>query len=329
MTQKGIILIIAFLIDCVMGDPHCIYHPVRFYGFVIAGCEKLLWSVLGIKEAPEEDKNKKRLAGAGLVIITIAALTGLYMAILWLAEKINEWLYLSLAVIICYQLIAAKSLFTESMKVYYAFDEGIDRARAALSMIVGRDTGELTEGGICRGAVETVAENFSDGVVAPVFYFILFGPVGMVVYKAVNTMDSMIGYKNDRYRYFGTAAARLDDVLNFIPARIAAGLLLAACCVDIKSFSFKEGLRIYFRDRYKHKSPNSAHCEAVMAGALGIRLAGPASYFGVLQDKPYIGDGTREISKADIKLANKLMYAGAVAGILLYAAVIALMLYIC
>ena len=176
------------------------------------------------------------------------------------------------------------------------------------AMIVGRDTQNLSEAGVAKAAIETVAENTSDGVIAPMIYTAIFGPILGFFYKAVNTMDSMIGYKNEKYLYFGRTAAKLDDAVNYIPARISAWLMILAALLGGKEFDAKRAYRIYKRDRYNHASPNSAQTESVCAGALGIRLAGDASYFGKLVKKPYIGDACREVSPEDIRRVNRLMY---------------------
>ena len=222
-----------------------------------------------------------------------------------------------MSVLFCYFFYAVKDLKTESMRVYDALKGGsLKEARTAVSMIVGRDTQRLSEAGVVRAAVETVAENTSDGIIAPLFYAVIGGPVLAWVYKAVNTMDSMVGYKNDRYRYFGTAAARLDDVLNYIPARISAWLMILGaklCGMDAAG-----ARRIYRRDRYKHSSPNSAHTEAVMAGALGIQLAGDAWYFGKLHKKDFLGDKCREVEIEDIPRSHRLMLATCLLALLLF-----------
>lgn len=195
------------------------------------------------------------------------------------------------------------------MRVYDALStDGVDAGRRAVSMIVGRDTSVLDAAGVTRAAVETIAENTSDGVIAPMLYTAIGGPVIGFVYKAVNTMDSMLGYKNDKYMYFGRFAARLDDVVNFIPARISAYLMIAAAFIGGRQFDGKNAYRIFKRDRFNHASPNSAQTESVCAGALRVQLAGDAVYFGKLVKKKYIGDGLREIEYEDIKRANRLMY---------------------
>ena len=211
-----------------------------------------------------------------------------------------------------YQILAVKCLKVESMKVYQCLKNGnLEQARIAVSMIVGRDTECLDEEGVAKAAIETVAENTSDGVIAPMLYLAVGGPVLGFVYKAVNTMDSMVGYKNDEYLYFGWAAARLDDAMNFIPARICACLMIAVSFLPYRGFSGSGALTIYKRDRGKHASPNSAQTESVCAGALGIRLAGDASYFGKTVKKPYIGEALRGVEYEDIKRVNHLMYGTA------------------
>ena len=214
--------------------------------------------------------------------------------ILYVSYGYAFWLGVLVESFMCYQILATKSLSTESDKVRRALEEeGLPSARKAVSMIVGRDTENLTEEGVIKAAVETVAENTSDGVIAPLFYLMIGGAVLGFGYKAVNTMDSMIGYKNDTYMYFGTAAARLDDVVNFIPARLSAWLMLLASMFT--GMDWKNAWRIYCRDRSNHKSPNAAQTESVMAGALRVCLAGDAWYFGKLHRKPTIGDPLREI----------------------------------
>lgn len=215
----------------------------------------------------------------------------------------------------CYQLLAARSLRDESKKVYDALKTGdMEKSRHAVSMIVGRDTRSLTEEGVTKAAVETVAENTSDGIIAPLFYMMIGGAVGGFAYKAINTMDSMVGYKNEKYQYFGTAAALLDDVVNYIPARISGWLMILAAY--LLNMNGKNAKKIYLRDRTQHASPNSAHTEAVMAGALEIQLAGDAWYFGELHKKPYIGDPIRKVEPEDILRSHRLMYATSVLAVL-------------
>ena len=219
-----------------------------------------------------------------------------------------------LEMIWCWQALAVRDLKAEALRVQRALEnESLDAARQAVSRIVGRDTAQLTEAGVARAAVETVAENFSDGVIAPLLYMLLGGAPLALCYKSVNTMDSMVGYKNARYLHFGRVPAKLDDAANYIPARLSALLLIAAaklCGEDAAS-----AYRIWKRDRRRHASPNSAQCEAAMAGALGLRLCGPAAYFGEMVSKPWIGDQRREIVPGDISRACRMEYAGAVLGL--------------
>lgn len=300
-------LCVGFVLDALFGDPHFLWHPVQGIGKLIEWMEKLLFSLFHLGSEREKDKGRKRAAGVILVVVVLLASTGITILLLLAAGKIHPWLKFGLESVICYQMLAMKSLRIESMKVYDAVkNKGLEEARHAVAMIVGRDTQNLTEEGVIRAAVETVAENTSDGVIAPMFYMFLLGPAGGVFYKTVNTMDSMIAYKNDRYCYFGTAAARLDDILNFIPARLAAFLMLAAAF--LLGFDVKNAWRIYRRDRHKHASPNSAQTEAVCAGALNVQLAGDACYFGKPVHKPVIGDAGRDIQVQDIKRANDMLY---------------------
>ncbi len=310
MLERIIIVCVGFALDLIFGDPYWLPHPVKLIGKTIDACEKFLWKIFNISAEREADKRKKRIAGAALVCAVVLMSVIVPFVILYAAVKINTFLKIIVEAVMCYQLLALKSLKTESMKVYYALKkEKVEDARYAVSMIVGRDTQSLDEEGITKAAVETVAENTSDGVIAPLVFIMCFGALGGFFYKAVNTMDSMVGYKNDRYCYFGTAAARLDDVLNFIPSRLSAVFMIAAAY--ILRMDYKNAAYIFKRDRLKHKSPNSAQTEAVCAGALGVKLAGNAYYFGRLNVKPYIGDEKRKITAFDIVRANRLMYVTA------------------
>jgi adenosylcobinamide-phosphate synthase len=289
---------------------------VRGIGFAITCFEKMLKKLFKLGDEREEDKTKKLIAGAVLAIAVIFVSTAIPLAILYVAGCINYYFKVVLEIIMCYQLLAMKSLKTESMKVYTAMKSGdVEKARYAVSMIVGRDTKVLTKEGIIKAAVETVAENTSDGVIAPLFYIMLFGAAGGFLYKAVNTMDSMIGYKNDKYIYFGRTAAKLDDVLNFVPSRLSAVFMILASAV--LNLNFKNAIHVYKRDRFNHASPNSAQTEAVCAGALSVRLAGDAWYFGKLCKKPFIGDDIRPIENEDIKRANDLLYAASILTLIL------------
>lgn len=293
----------GFILDLLFGDPYWMPHPVRAMGKGIQELEKKL-------RRPESAPEAQVRAGALLVAIMVLCCTIFPALLLWLAYWLHPAAGLVLETFMCYQIMATKCLKVESMKVCRALREGnVEKAREAVSMIVGRDTAVLSAEGITRAAVETVAENTSDGSIAPLLYMLLGGPVAGFAYKAVNTMDSMLGYKNEKYLYFGRAAARLDDVVNFIPSRLAALLMIAAawlCGLDGKGAFY-----IWRRDRFKHASPNSAQTEAVCAGALGIALAGDAVYFGKVVKKPFIGEGNRPVEPEDIARANRLLYVSA------------------
>lgn len=295
----------GFLLDLLIGDPHGWPHLIRGFGRLIMVLEKLFYPM-----------RNKRLGGTLLVVCIIIVCTGLPAAALCGAWQLSPWAYLALESLLCWQLLAVKSLRDESRAVYGALSQGnLPDARKAVSMIVGRDTAQLDETGVTRAAVETVAENTADGVAAPLLYIMLGGAALGCFCKAVNTMDSMVGYKNERYLDFGRFAARLDDVLNFIPARLCALVMIVAAWVT--GLNAKGAYRIWRRDRRNHASPNSAQTEAVMAGALGIRLAGDAWYFGTLHKKPTIGDDVRSIEAKDICRAHWMLYATAVLLLLL------------
>ena len=296
----------GFVLDLFLGDPYSFPHPVKWMGSLIDDLtEKLL------KE--NDDSKRKRRNGLCLVLLVLFITVVLSSLILWGAYKLHVFLGVFFEAVMSYQCLAAKSLYKESMKVYSALqNDGVESGRKAVSMIVGRDTAALDENGVIKAAVETVAENTSDGVIAPMIYLAVGGPVLGMFYKAVNTMDSMIGYKNEKYTDFGKCAAKLDDFLNYIPARISAILMMVSCLFLGTDYNQKNAFRIFKRDRYNHKSPNSAQTESVCAGALGVQLAGPTSYFGHLMDKPFIGDDIRGVELSDIKRANALMIATAV-----------------
>lgn len=305
MAQSLAALCIGFILDFILGDPHSLWHPVQGIGSLITGTEKVLRKVFPDKKKPLQ------IAGLLLVIFVVSVSVLFAGLLLWIAERIHPALGFGLSCILCWQMLAAKSLKTESMKVYTALEkEGLEAGRRAVSMIVGRDTKSLSEEGVIKAAVETVAENTSDGVTAPLFYMMLAGPLGGVFYKAINTMDSMIGYRNEKYRWLGTCAARLDDIANFIPARLSALFMTAAAFV--LGFDGKGAWKIYRRDRHNHKSPNAAQTEAVMAGALQVQLAGDAWYFGELYKKPTIGDPIRPVKREDIPAACRLEYGAVI-----------------
>ncbi len=295
---------LGFLLDLLLGDPYCFPHPIRLIGRLITELEKRL------PGKPEQRDEKRELKGGIVLVATVLVTTVIATAfILAGAYCIHPYLGVLAETIMTYQILAAKCLKVESMKVYKSLkEEGLEAARKAVSMIVGRDTAILDEEGVAKAAIETVAENTSDGVIAPMLYTALGGPVLGFLYKAVNTMDSMIGYKNDKYLYFGRGAAKLDDAVNYIPARISAYLMILAAFSGGRSFNGKRAYKIYKRDNRNHASPNSAQTESVCAGALGIQLAGDASYFGKIVKKPYIGDALRKVEYEDIKRVNRLMY---------------------
>ena len=304
MQYHIIAFVVGFLLDGLFGDPHWLPHPIRLIGTLISRTEQFLR-----KEKDGITPEQERQQGRWMVLIVVCAAVSCSGLVLALAYTWNKIVGCVVESVMTYQILAAKSLKVESMKVYQELNkEDLSGARKAVSMIVGRDTDCLDETGVAKASIETVAENTSDGVIAPMLYTAIGGPVLGFAYKAVNTMDSMIGYKNEKYLDFGRAAAKLDDIVNFIPARISAWVMILAAGMSGKNYSMKDAYRIYKRDKSNHASPNSAHTEAVCAGALGIQLAGDASYFGKTVKKPYIGDKTRTVETEDICRANHLMY---------------------
>ena len=317
--------IAGFVLDLLIGDPHFIPHPVRLIGSLISFLDKRLNCDAKYNISEKKLNLIKYKRGMLLAFTVIFATFAMSVIIIVAAYSINLYAGLIAEAVMTWQILATKCLRVESMRVYDALrTDGVDAGRRAVSMIVGRDTSVLDAAGVTRAAVETIAENTSDGVIAPMLYTAIGGPVLGFVYKAVNTMDSMLGYKNDKYMYFGRFAARLDDVVNFIPARISAYLMIAAAFIGGRQFDGKNAYRIFKRDRFNHASPNSAQTESVCAGALRVQLAGDAVYFGKLVKKKYIGDGLREIEYEDIKRANRLMYITAFLCELLSVAVMSL-----
>ena len=303
----------GFLLDLLLGDPALLtpFHPVVWMGHAIHFLERRLRK--RFPATPEGERQAGRILAFTLPVAVLA------LSFLLLTAAASLWppLGILLQIIWCWQALAVKNLRDESAKVFRALTRGtLEEARQAVSRIVGRDTASLAAEGVTRAAVETVAENFSDGVIAPLFYMLLGGAPLALAYKSINTMDSMVGYKNDRYLWFGRAAAHLDDAANFIPARLAAWLLMAAAALT--GCDAKGAFRIWRRDRRKHASPNAAQCEAVMAGALGVQLAGPASYFGRRVEKPWIGDALRPVQPEDIILAGRMLYAGSILGMVVF-----------
>lgn len=297
----------GFLLDQIFGDPYALPHPVRLIGRWIGWLERKLH-----RQGEERSAARELRRGGELTVLVLVGVVGTAGLLLSAAYRIHPYVGMTVEMLMTYQMLAARCLRTESMKVYHCLKAGnLEQARTAVSMIVGRDTQFLDEEEVAKAAVETVAENTSDGVTAPMLYMALGGPVAGFFYKAVNTMDSMLGYKNDTYLYFGRAAAKLDDLVNFIPSRISAVLMLTVSCFGGSCFSGKHALAVYRRDRRKHASPNSAQTESVCAGALGIQLGGNASYFGKVTEKAYIGEALRKVEYDDIKRANDLMYGTA------------------
>jgi len=295
------ILISAVILDLLIGDPRWFPHPVVYVGKLITVLENRL----------RRSVKSERLGGVLLLVMTVGITCGVAVAFLKGAYAVSPYLGFGVAVILSWSCIAARSLHRESRQVADPLSRGeLATARGYLSMIVGRDTAELDEPEIWRATVETVAENTSDGVIAPLFYLCLGGPVLAIAYKAVNTLDSMVGYRNERYLEFGRASARFDDLANFIPARLTGLLMVAAA--PLSGFSAKNSWRIMRRDGRNHSSPNSGIPEAAVAGALGIRLGGTNLYAGKPVAKPTIGDAIQQISQASWRGAVRLMYGAEV-----------------
>ena len=301
MTISLVALIMGYILDLIFGDPYWMPHPVRFIGNLISILEKV------IRRFMPKTKRGEYIGGIILTVMVVSISMVIPLVIILMAKSINTYLALTVETFMCYQILATKSLKVESMKVYDELAKNdLPSARKAVSMIVGRDTKDLTFSGVAKAAVETVAENTSDGIIAPMIFIAIGGaPMGFF-YKAINTMDSMVGYKNEKYINFGRFAAKLDDVVNYLPARISAYEMILSSF--FLRYDYKNAFKIYKRDRYNHASPNSAQTESVCAGALDVQLAGNAYYFGKLYEKPTIGDDIREINYDDIKKANRLLY---------------------
>lgn len=302
--------IIGFMLDLLMGDPEWMFfHPIRLIGKMIMWGEKMLRRFCG--------KSERGQMFAGMILVIMVSLTSslIPLLILYACNLVHPLCKLAVESIFCYFLLATKSLKVESMKVYKALATGdLNQGRKAVSMIVGRDVDCLDEEGVAKAAVETVAENTSDGILAPMFYMILGGASLGFFYKAINTMDSMIGYKNEAYLYFGRVAAKTDDVVNYIPSRLCAMFMILVSFL-VPKFSGRDAIRIYKRDRRKSTSPNAGQTEAVCAGAMRIKLLGDAYYFGKLHKKATIGDAIEEVTIKKIVDVNQLLYATAVLGI--------------
>ena len=291
----------GFVLDALFGDPAWLPHPVVYMGKAISKLEKFLRPRL--PKTPQGE-----LLGGAIVAFCLPVgtflLTGL---VCWGAARLHPLLGLAVQIFWCGQALAARGLVQESTNVYKELKKpDLPGARKAVSRIVGRDTAELTAEGVTKAAVETVAENASDGVIAPLLYMLIGGAPLALTYKAINTMDSMLGYKNEKYLYFGRIPAKLDDAANYLPSRLAALLWVAAAAFTHNDA--KGAWKIWRRDRRRHASPNSAQTESACAGALGVQLAGPAYYFGQYYPKLTIGDALRPIEPEDILRANRMMY---------------------
>lgn len=309
MTLASIIA--GFILDLIFGDPHWLPHPICLIGNLIGFLDKNLRRLFGFSNTG------LFIGGVVLVVIVLGLTFAVPFAILYLAFEVNFWLGWALQTVMFYQIFATKSLRDESMKVYTALKAGdLADARVKLSWIVGRDTQNLTADEVAKGAVETVAENTSDGIIAPMLYMFLGGAPLAFLYKGINTMDSMVGYKNDKYLYFGRCAAKLDDLANLVPARISGFLMMGAAY--ILNLDAKRAWNTFWRDRYNHLSPNSAMTESVAAGALNIQLGGGHFYFGKWVPKDTIGDNIRQVRADDIAAANNLLYMTSVLGILVF-----------
>lgn len=294
-------LLIGYLLDLTFGDPYNLPHPIRFIGMLISKSETFLRNIF-----PKNSKGEL-VGGAFMPIIVVGLSTIISLIIIKISYKINLVVGIIVESIVCYQMLATKCLKDESMKVYKSLkDNDLTLARKNVSMIVGRDTQNLDVTGVTKATVETIAENTSDGIVAPMIYMALFGAVGGVFYKSVNTLDSMIGYKNDKYLYFGRISAKLDDILNYIPSRVSAIFVIVA--TFFLNLDYKSAFRIWKRDCRNHPSPNSAQTESAFAGALNVQLAGDMYYFGKLYHKKTIGDNIRPIKIEDIKTSNSILY---------------------
>ncbi len=294
-------IIIVLCLDLLIGDPYWLPHPIRWIGALIQKMEQLLFP-------KSRSKRGEQIAGIVLGVGVIGITAGITFLLLFISSNVSSFLRIVCEIGIGFYCLSARSLAAESQRVLGALrNKDLEEARKRLSMIVGRDTENLKEDEICRATIETIGENIVDGIISPLFYFFLGGPIAALAFKAVSTMDSMIGHINGRYRYFGSFAARLDDILNFIPARITSFVLipLAASITGLRGVA---SLKITARDRLKHPSPNSAHGEAALAGALGIQLGGTSTYKGVVSEKPLLGDPIRNITTDDISKAIRLIF---------------------
>lgn len=312
------IVLFAFILDLALGDPRWLFpHPVVLIGRLIIFLE-------GLFRKFAKSKIEELIAGAFLAVFVPVIAFSVTYGIIRVVGSLNIWLGLGVVVFLGYTTIAARSLYSEPLKVIKMLAVGdVAGARKGLSYLVGRDTHNLDEKGIIRALVETVAENTSDGVIAPLFYLAIGGPPLAMAYKAINTLDSMVGYKNDKYVYFGRASARLDDLFNYIPARLTALLMVPAAFVLCKDW--KGAWKITLRDARNHPSPNSGYPEAAVAGAIGRRLGGLSYYGGIASNKPFIGDEAGEFAVSDVKEAGRLMLAASALMVLAFVCILAIL----
>jgi len=302
-------IVLAFLLDCILGDPYSFPHPVKFIGKYIKFFEIKVF-------AKKHTDTELKKYGFILLITTCLISYFVCIVILSIAKNVNMFLFHILNIILLWTTIAPKCLAYEAYKVYKELiNNNIDEARKKISYLVSRDTENLDFQSISKATIETVFENTSDGVIAPLFFYAIGGIPAAICYKAVSTLDSMVGYHNQKYEYFGFFSAKADDLLNFIPARIS-GLLIIISSVFL-NYDYKNSWKIFLRDRKNHKSPNSAHPEAAGAGALNIQLGGSTSYFGKIVNKPYIGEQIKVIDAFDIIKSIKLMYVSTIIWILI------------
>ena len=304
---------IAYVLDLIFGDPQNIIHPVQIIGRMINIGEN---SLLGKKY--KSDRKYKFFAGM-ILNITVISLT---YGITYLIDKSSESsiIFTVAEIYLMYTVFSINSLAREGNRVYNILKEGnIERARKDLSYLVSRDTETMDEKMIIRSTMETISENTVDGIVAPMLYMFLGGLPLSMTYKAINTFDSMVGYKNEKYMDFGKFSAKLDDVANFIPARITGILIVIASM--ILGYDYKNSLKIFIRDRKNHSSPNSGHAEAGVAGALGVQFGGRISYFGKEVDKPVIGDKIKDFELDDIKKNIKIMYAASFLSLVMFSVI--------
>jgi adenosylcobinamide-phosphate synthase len=324
MASAAIVTVLAFLLDKLIGDPQSWPHPVRWIGKLIDLLELVLRRILAAFGTGGPGATV--LAGAVLWVLTAGFSAGVVEAALAFSSYYLKYLWLALCLYLVFTTICLNDLLRHTGRVETCLAEGdLDGARKALSWIVGRDTSSLDEAAVRRAEIETLAENFSDGLAAPLFYLSLGGPVLAWIYKATNTLDSMVGYKNDKYLYLGRASARMDDVLNYVPARLAALLLVASA--GLLGFSARNAARLWRREGRFHTSPNSGQTEAAMAGALGVFLGGPSVYGGRLVPKPTLCEGGRAAQAEDVHAAERIVSTATLMSLLLCLAVEALMLW--